>query len=382
MPSRWPRWFTLQALASYYLFVIATIGLAAAALARPRDWWGTKAWSVAKHLAIAAALSALVLLPYLLPYWRATQELGIVRSIDDMLPAVWQDYLMTPARIDYLFLARFWAGTALFPGFVGLLLTAVAVGAGALKDPRATDVRGARTLRRGAVVRPCGARVLAALRGLPAAARHPRRLEVRLPRDRRGRGPRRLRPCRDVPRRPAAPRLAACAVVAVTTLVALESLAAPIRYRYDPGVPAIYHRLDARPDAVVADLPLAPYEDVFANAPAMLNSTASFYRLLNGFSGFTPPSYVEHHDALAGFPDAASVDALRRFGVTHVFVHTDMYGEGQLAQLRESSGLRMIAKETSVELYEVPAAGPDGRRSRPLNRRGFQARTCRDRPLR
>jgi hypothetical protein len=349
-------WFTLQALASYYLFVITTIGLAAAALARPRDWWGAKAWGVAKHVAIAAVVSALVLLPYLLPYWRATQELGIVRSIDDMLPAVWQDYLMTPARIDYLFLARFWAGTALFPGLVGLLLTVVAVGAGALKDPRARmcaalgicgvvlsfgpavpgfqvlyaifpPLQGIRAISRFGYLGTVAVAVLGGF-GLAAIVRSARR-----------------------------PALAAAAVVAITTLVTLESLAAPIRYLYDPGVPPIYHRLDARPNAVVADLPLAPYEDVFANAPAMLNSTAGFYRLINGFSGFTPQSYVEHHDALAGFPDAASIDALRRFGVTHVFVHTDMYRDGQLARLRESSGLRMIAKETSVELYEVPGAG-------------------------
>ena len=286
-----------------------------------------------------------------------------MRSIDDMLPAVWQDYLMTPARIDYLFLATVLGGHRAVPR-----VRRAAVDRGGRRRRRAqgpagTDVRGARTLRRGAVVRAAVPgfsllyEVFPPLHGIRAVSRFGYLGTVAVAvlggfgLAATGRSARR-------------PGLAAFAVVAVTTLVALESLAAPIRYLYDPGVPAIYHRLDARPDAVVADLPLASYEDVFANAPAMLNSTASFYRLLNGFSGFTPPSYVEHHDALAGFPDAASVAALRRFGVTHVFVHTDMYGEGQLAHLRESSGLRMMAKESVGRA--VPGSRAAGAPLRPL----------------
>ena len=43
--------------------------------------------------------------------------------------------------------------------------------------------------------------------------------------------------------------------------------------------------------------------------------------MLNGYSGLAPASYVEHSRELAGFPHAAAIDALRRIGVTHVFVH-------------------------------------------------------------
>jgi hypothetical protein len=111
---------------------------------------------------------------------------------------------------------------------------------------------------------------------------------------------------------------------------------------------------------VVAELPLALYDDVFANADAMLNSTRSFYKLLNGFSGFTPRSYVEHCERLAGFPAPESIEALRRFGVTHVFVHTEHYNAEQLERIRSESGLRLIAVENLVELFEVPGA----RRSR------------------
>ncbi len=346
-------WFALQALASYYLFVITTFGLAAGALVRPREWWGKGRLAVWKYLAVSAGLAGLVLLPYLFPYWRSVQEQGIHRPIDDMLPAVWQDYLMTPARLDYMLLARFWAGTALFPGFVALLLAVGAVARGALKDPRARmcaalgicgvalsfgpalpgfsvlytvflPLHGIRAVSRFGYL---GIVAVAALAGFATAAMS-----------------------RSI-RRPAVAGLAAIMIPAVVTL---ESLAAPIRYVYFDGIPAIYHRLDAVPAAVVAELPLASYEDVFANAPAMLNSTTGFYKLLNGFSGFTPGSYVDHFEALVGFPSPDATAALRRFGVTHVFVHTDMYSGGQLERLRHDPEMRLVATDGAVELYEVP----------------------------
>jgi hypothetical protein len=151
--------------------------------------------------------------------------------------------------------------------------------------------------------------------------------------------------------------LAAAAVAVIPILVTLESLAAPIRYLYSDGIPSIYHRLDTHREAVVAELPLAAYNDVFANAPAMLNSTTSFYRLLNGFSGFTPKRYVEHYEGLASFPAADAIAALQRYGVTHVFVHADMYSAELLDHLRRASGLRLMAAEREVELYEVPRTG-------------------------
>jgi hypothetical protein len=348
-------WFALQALASYYLFVMTTIGLATAALARPESWWGRRRLAVAKYLAIAAALTALVVLPYLYPYWRSTQAQGLTRSIDDMLPAVWQDYLMTPARIDYGLLRGFWAGTALFPGFVALALAVCALARGALADGRA---------RMCAALGVCGVAlsfgaavpgfsllyaIFPPLHGIRAVSRFGYFGTVAVSvlggfaLAAIGRSARRS-------------TLAAVAAVVIPILVMLESLAAPIRYQYYAGIPPIYQRLAADSGAVVAELPLAAYEGLFVNADAMLNSTTSFYKLLNGYSGFTPKSYFNHYDGLAGFPRSEAIAALRRYGVTHVFVHTDLYGAEQLEYLRQSSGLRLIAAERSVELYEVPGS--------------------------
>ena len=62
--------------------------------------------------------------------------------------------------------------------------------------------------------------------------------------------------------------------------------------------------------------------------------------MLNGYSGFKPPSYRQHADALASFPDAGSIEYLRAQGVTHVLVDgRNMRPErlGQLGQVRELS---------------------------------------------
>jgi PA14 domain len=345
-------WFALQALCSYYLFVMTIVALAAALLARPASWRGRRGLAVTKFLAVAAGLASLVVLPYLLPYWRVHRAHGMSRSIADMIPAVWPDYLTTGARFDQWLLRGWGSEAALFPGFVALALAAYALARGALADPRARmcavlgavgivvsfgasvpgfsllylvfpPLQGIRALSRFGYLGIVAVAVLSGF-GVAAIGRHARRSAF-----------------------------AAVAAVVVPILLIVESLAAPIRYQYESGIPPIYHRLDADRSAVVAELPLAPHNEVFANAPAMLHSTTSFYRLLNGYSGFTPLSYFHHYDALAGFPAPEAIAALQRYGVTHVFVHTDSFSAEQVERLRTAPGLRLIAEERSVALFEV-----------------------------
>ena len=77
-----------------------------------------------------AGLAGAMLLPFLLPYWHLYQEQGLSRSLAEvrMYSASWTDYLMTPGRFHYAWWShRFARGTALFPGFVGLGLMALAI---------------------------------------------------------------------------------------------------------------------------------------------------------------------------------------------------------------------------------------------------------------
>src|SRR5262249_54865906 len=115
----------------------------------------------------------------------------------------------------------------------------------------------------------------------------------------------------------------------------------------------IYSRVSGIRGAVVAELPLVPPAASFHNAHYMLNSTANWKPLLNGYSGFLPESYGEHLEELGGFPDARAINALKRIGVTHAFVHMDSFSAQDAAAIVRSPALRRIAQEGPVALYEI-----------------------------
>jgi hypothetical protein len=133
----------------------------------------------------------------------------------------------------------------------------------------------------------------------------------------------------------------------------LEPLAAPIRYEPFNGIPPIYATIRHVPDAVVAELPFPSPRSFFRNAPYILNSTAHWKPLLNGYTGFVPASYQRHAVALSTFPSAESVRALQDWGVTHVFVHLDRLDRAASESLSHLHGLRQIAADGTVALYLV-----------------------------
>jgi hypothetical protein len=85
----------------------------------------------------------------------------------------------------------------------------------------------------------------------------------------------------------------------------------------------------------------------------MLGSTRHFKPLVNGYSGFTPPSYVAHYTQLAAFPDAGSLRALQSLGVTHVFVHRDRLDAEAADRVTRLPGLRQLDVEGPIALYRV-----------------------------
>ncbi len=110
------------------------------------------------------------------------------------------------------------------------------------------------------------------------------------------------------------------AMVTVVLAANLDAWSAPIDYVRADAISPINARL-AGTNAVVAYFPFFAPDHVFHNAPYLVESTAHWRPMLNGYSGFIPPSYGEHARALAHFPDANAIAALRQAGVTHVFVH-------------------------------------------------------------
>jgi hypothetical protein len=348
-------WFALQSLASLYLLVFSVFALAAAAIARPREWLGSRFGPVAAHLALAAAIAVVLLLPYLQAYWQVHSEQGMSRPLRDVefFMASWTDYVSSPSRIHFnTWSHRVFSGAALFPGVMAIVLAAIAIGRGiAWADPRA---RMCLAFGLCGLVLSFGTKVpgyaalydaLPLLKAVRAVSRFGYLAVLAVAflaafgiTDLRRRLPTRWRPA---------------AAVAILAIVSLEPLVAPIHFTRSSGVPAIYETVAFEPDAVVAELPMPGGSAWFGNARYMLNSTKHWRKMINGYSGFAPRSFHEHGAALAQFPAPSSIAALQMIGVTHVFVHLDGFSSEQRAMLDNLPDLARLAAADRTVLYRV-----------------------------
>jgi hypothetical protein len=145
-----------------------------------------------------------------------------------------------------------------------------------------------------------------------------------------------------------------CAAVSVGIVLLLvgDSIAAPIDYTRVGDIPRIYARPPSSAVVVEAPLPFA----IADNAPFMLHSTIRWYRLVNGYSGFVPASYLAHYDAMHDFPSSASIHAMRAAGVTHVFVNRVMLAPERVQQLRAAGALQQLDEFGAIALYAVGGA--------------------------
>jgi len=342
--------FALQGLTSYYALVMQTIALVVALAVRLASEGSpapTDRRRVFAQLAIAAGIALVLMLPFLLMY----HQLGEVRDIEEVAlnSATWREYLNTPARIYASWSPRFWGGpTALFPGFIALALSVVSLVNGTVvKDVRARMVA---AFGLAAVALSCGAalpgyawlyRVFVPLQGIRNISRFGF-LAIVSAGLLSGFTVARLR--------------RAWVTVALVVFVNVEAFSAPIAYTRAAPIPRLAAQL-RDPNAVVAHFPFFDPFRVFHNADYMLESTANWRPMLNGYSGIVPNSYEAHARELAHFPDDGSIAALRRYGVTHVWVHDKLlrdWTDNETADaVRTQRGLQFIAEEGDLKLYRV-----------------------------
>jgi hypothetical protein len=357
---RLAMWFSLQALTSVYLLVFTTFAMLAAAGVRWREWLGRRVFRAAPQLAFAALLAALLLLPYLMPYWRIYRDAGVSRSLFDveLYAASWRDYLSTPSRWHFgAWSYRWFTGAALFPGLVGLSLTALAIGSGrAFSDRRA---RMCLAVGICGVVLSFGTKipgyaalygVLPLLQAIRAVSRFGY-LGLVAVAFLAGFGMLELR------RRTSA-RWWKPAAAGVLALAVLEPLVAPISFGRFEGISPIYDQVAGEPDAVVAELPMPGGFGWFGNARYMLNSTRHWKPMLNGYSGGAPPSFHAHAAAVSTFPDGPSIAALQAIGVTHVFVHLTAFDEARRSVMDRTPALHKVAEDFPVVLYRIGTPAP------------------------
>jgi len=95
---------------------------------------------------------------------------------------------------------------------------------------------------------------------------------------------------------------------------------------YPNAAPPVYRFLATQPRGIVAEFPV-PQPDTLPghDAEFAYMSTFHWFPLVNGYSGTYPPSYIGRIDRLRDFPDAASIDQLRRDAVRYVIVHSYHY---------------------------------------------------------
>jgi hypothetical protein len=356
--ARLGLWVALLTLTSGYWGALAAVALACAALVRPREALAPQALP---RIAGAAALAIALTLPLLVPYWRAHREQGLTRTLAEAasFSSGWRNVFSTPSRL-------YWEATggslyqeqggSHFPGAVVLALAGLAL---FRPGPRSPLVRSGLAIAIAGIALSLGPqalpyRLLHTVFPPMQALRDPSRFGYLVVL-----GAALLAAAGLAALRAHRPRARGAAFAGVLLLASqAEALVAPLSLApHDPPSP-LYSRLATEDDAVVAELPFFPASEVYRHAPYVLASTAHWQRLVNGYSGFTPPAFVARAALLRGFPDEPAFDELHRLAVTHLVVHYPRWREPRLTSVREQLAARhdltlVLQDAQGVALYRL-----------------------------
>jgi hypothetical protein len=352
--------FVLQALCSNYTMVFIATALIAALVVRPEPWHVTSG-RIWKHLVIAGAIASVVLVPFLLPYYRVSVDQGLVRTIDDVrvYSAGWLDYLVTAGRLHYSWWSHtvFANRTALFPGAVGTVLALGAIVSGiAWRDRRARMA-----LAFGAVgfALSFGASLpgyavlheyIPLLQGVRAAARWGTLFLIAIA----------------ILAGFAAARLEAryrrrswwmALAVGIIGLVTVEALRAPLSLVRFDGIPSIHRRLDQDGVTGIVVFPFYGGAQFNGNGRYLLDQTRHWKPMVNGYSSFAPDSFFQRAARLQSFPAPETIDELRSIRVSHVVLHRPpleaAFGAQALAALRTHPDLEFVIEQDGVIIYRI-----------------------------
>jgi hypothetical protein len=146
--------------------------------------------------------------------------------------------------------------------------------------------------------------------------------------------------------------------LAVIAIAAAECYAGPLPWHFEaPALPPIYGEVASllEPGALV-ELPLPPPERFQDNAHYVYRSIYHRRPLVNGYSGFVPPSYRKNFELLMRRDFSQGLGELLAEGVRFALVHTRRLGPRMRRQIRdaeESGLLQRIAEEGRDRLYRI-----------------------------
>ena len=359
--------FTLQALASGHgaVFLAVAMGLLIAyrAILDRRlpvgRWIGDAGWGGA--LLLAPALLVAV------PYWLVQRDIGPGGALGDWtVPAV--SYIASPATVHQKIVSLFMpqsevAATALaflFPGYLPLLLSAVAIGL-ALTG-------------RDAFTRHIAFYALLAFLTVLMTVGRPFSLWPLVY----------WLPGFNFIRVPSRFLILTVMALAVLSAIAFEQLTGRLAHRgrrvFAVGlcallltefstIPLAVVPFTVRPPAAERWLADQPKPFVVAEVPVsgamrdhstyMLHSMAHWQPTVHGFSGFDPPGHMQLYRLMRQFPDAECLSAMRGFGVTHVVVHIDRYQPERWDEvsrrLENAPELELVFQEMKSRVYRLTA---------------------------
>ena len=373
----------LQILACLYLGYFSMFGVAAYAAARL--WWGPveRRWSATAWLAGAMALGALAVVPIAIPYLQA-RAAGIIPPFD---PSRFQGHTWAPW--SYL--------SPAFVGLGGLVVVLVGLDVAARAGRRAFagartglassaapddgDAARGRSQRRALWVVAATGVLLSTgpYLTLPGGTVVPTPyllLYELVPGFSAIRGPRRffilvlaalsallghafVRWTRSLP--PAARGALALVLVLGCAVAAAPQPSPVLRADVGDATPEVYRWLAAQPgDGAVLEVPGSAIDGDLVgnlrNAEYMLASTTHWRPILNGFSGYEPPSWSFLTAAIRRLPDPRALDALARsVDVRWIVLHRDRLAGSEIPRWAsvDVPGLVRVATFGDTEVWEV-----------------------------
>ncbi len=344
----------------YGVFDVLIVGFAVIVCAVSRGLWRERGYWTA--VAVAAGVSMLLVAPAFLPY--LSQGAGFRRELDmaTRYSANWSDYLASSSHAHAWMLAYLprWIEVS-FPGFVSLSLAIVG------------SVVARREQRREILALYGGLAVLACWASFGPKAGLYSLLYKTVPLFAWLRAPARFGMVVDLAcavlagvgasallRRLPRPALAAGAIA----FVAIAELNVELNMPEAKPVENVYRVLAPLPSGPVIEMPFFYLPEIFfRHTYYMLASTRHWMPLVNGYSDYLPPDFLDGVMTLAPFPSRDAFKRLEpnhvRYAVFHMYWYNAENARDVLARLKEFEPyLRPLYIDADTRLYEITSYPP------------------------
>ena len=348
--------------AYYAVFVMLMVGYAVVFVAVSRRLWRESRYWIA--VAVAAGLSIVTALPILAVYLMLRRVTGFTRSVEaaGSFSADWRSYFASSAYAHawILSLLHTWR-EVLFPGGVALVLGIGGVVAGWFGGRRDREL----------VALYGSMAILACWESFGPSAGLYRLTYATTPGFSFMRAPGRFGLVVSFALAVLAARATAHLLTRVSrpawvatllAVVAAAELAVPLQLTRVPPPEPAYQRLATLPYGPVIEMPVYSARFAFIRERYMLSSTIHWMPLVDAYSDYIPPDFVDSVEVLGDFPTRAAFKQLERDHARYAVFHVDSYGtqgDALRARLIEFAPyLRRLYADDRIWLYEIVGVPP------------------------